>query len=69
MGSDKEAVLNAASDYIGQIKPYRLSKMIKTAGQIMDMMVKSDFGVSFTECLVILDIVRESILAVNDKEE
>lgn len=68
MSPGQEAVQVAARELSGQIKPYKLSKMLKAAAQIMDLMLKSDFGVNYAECLTILDIVRDSILAVKDKE-
>lgn len=43
------------------VKPYRLRSMMLTAGKIMDLMVKSDISVSYSEMRIILDLVRYSI--------
>ena len=51
------------------ITPYRLNNMLKTAGRIMDTMLKGDIGVTYAECLAILEIVRSSITRAAGEEE
>ncbi len=70
MTNDKrETVLTVAGEYRNIIPPYRLSGMIATAAKIVDMMVRSYPGTSYDDCLIILDIVRDSIATVRNQEK
>ena len=43
------------------ITPYKLSKLMKTAQRVMDMIVKDNTPASYADCRMILEIVQASI--------
>lgn len=44
------------------IKPWRMANLVKAVPKIYDMMIRADVGVSFTECLFMLDCLRDMVL-------
>lgn len=51
------------------IPPYRLSNLLKTAGKIFDLLIKSDICMSYHECLITLKIVMNTVRQVTGADE
>ena len=68
--------MNSTHDYIKQeaqeiagrtglyIPPYRMGNLMKAAQRIVDLLTKADLAITYRECLLVLDIVRNAIGAV-----
>lgn len=68
--------MNSTHDYIKQeaqeiagraglyIPPYRMANLMKAAQRIVDLLTKADLAITYRECLLVLDIVRNAIGAV-----
>ena len=50
------------------IPPYRLANLMKTAQRIVDLLTKTDVLMTYSECVIILDIVRAAIRGVTGEE-
>lgn len=50
------------------VSPYRLANLLKTAGKVFDLLLKSDVCVSYNECLIVLRIVMKAIREVTGEE-
>ena len=54
-----------------EVTPYRMARLIKTASDVAQLLTSGKYvfpAPTFEECLIILDIVRDTIMKT-DKEE
>ncbi len=51
------------------VTPFRMAKLMGTAGKIMDLMVKADTNICYEECNIILALVAAGIACVTDDDE
>ena len=50
------------------VPPYRLAILMKVAQRIADLLIKADVAMTYSECEMILDIVRAAIRGVTGEE-
>jgi hypothetical protein len=46
------------------IPPYRMGNLMKAAQRIVDLLIKADLAMTYKECLIVLDIVRNTIQCI-----
>ena len=46
------------------IPPYRMANLMKAAQRIVDLLTKADLAMTYRECMLVLDIVRNAIHAI-----
>lgn len=51
------------------IPPYRMTNLMKTAYRIVELLVKADLAMTYKECVIVLNIVRNTIRAVTGEED
>jgi hypothetical protein len=51
------------------IPPYRLASLMKMAQRIVDLLTKTDVTVTYSECVIVLSIVRAAIRGATGEEE
>lgn len=51
------------------IPPYRMANLMKSAQRIAELMVKADLGMTYEECVIVLNIVQSTIRVITGKEE
>lgn len=53
-----------------EIRPWRLNNLIKTSAKVYELVIKSDVGITYEECIIILETVRDMIVkAMNNGKE
>ena len=51
------------------LPPYRMARLMETAGKIMNLMVRSDTNICYEECNIILALVAAGIASVSEEED
>lgn len=62
---ETEEIVNRTGRYI---PPFRLANLMKIAQRIVDLMTKADVMMTYAECALVLDIVRNAIRGVTGDE-
>lgn len=63
---ETEEITSRTGQYI---PPYRLVNLMKTAHRIVDLLVKADLAMTYRECMIVLNIVRNTIKAIIGEED
>ncbi len=51
------------------IPPYRMANLMKTAQKVTDLLVKADIAMTYEECEIVLNVVRNAIQAATGRED
>ena len=63
---EADEIANRTGRYI---PTYRMANLMKSAQKITDQLVKADLAMTYEECVIVLNIVQNTIRAITGKEE
>lgn len=73
MKSSSDYIKQEAQEIVGKtglyVPPYRMANLMKTAQLITNLLAKADLSMTYKECLIVLDIVRNAVYAITGEDK
>lgn len=73
MGAPTDYIKREAREIAGEtglyVPPHRMANLMKTAQRIADLLAKADLAMTYKECLIVLDIVRNAVYAITGEDK